>query len=361
MQVIDDGLPGSRKSARPGPPAHFSLYRRRRDRNAARSTHAAMTHFAMLFPDWNSLDSVRRAHSELEAAALIFFALLVVFDVLAHISEDKRNEKLLEKIGLCFFGLAVLAEIAAYPYGQRNDALSAQVIGSLDIKAQRATDNASKALTDSSIALSQATDAAGIATTAKSIADEAKARAVDATRQVTNLQAQAKSLQHDIDAEREEILRLKTPRRLIDLERVTKELGEFKGTEYLFSEVGADPDSLTLLDSLDRALQEAGWKRMPAPRGYPQIEVFGGNPEYGVNISLGAGIDVSTESLNPPTSREPFSVTDPKVPAYERAAGLLRLIFSRKLYPPEENAEQKQLNVTLGKSQTVRIAIGRKP
>ncbi len=126
-----------------------------------------------ILPDWNSLDSVRRAHSELEAAALVFFALLVLFDVLAHLSKDKPGEMLLEKIALVFFGLAVFAEIAAFPYGQRNDTLSEQIISSLDLKAQRAADNASKAVTDSSTALSQAKDAltkAGDAKTAAGVA-----------------------------------------------------------------------------------------------------------------------------------------------------------------------------------------------
>ena len=41
--------------------------------------HATAMHLAILIPDWKSLDSVRHAHSVLEAAALIFFALLVLF------------------------------------------------------------------------------------------------------------------------------------------------------------------------------------------------------------------------------------------------------------------------------------------
>jgi hypothetical protein len=99
----------------------------------------------MLIPDWNSVDSVRRAHSDLEAAALVFFALLVLFDVLAHLSKNETRKTLLEKIGLGFFAVAVLAEIAAYPYGQRNDKLSADIIGSLSDKAGRASTKADAA------------------------------------------------------------------------------------------------------------------------------------------------------------------------------------------------------------------------
>ena len=56
------------------------------------------------------------------------FALLVFFDVLAHLSQDdhKGRAKLFERIGLCFFAVAIVAEILAYPYSQRNDTLSSK-------------------------------------------------------------------------------------------------------------------------------------------------------------------------------------------------------------------------------------------
>ncbi len=76
------------------------------------------------FWEWNNVESVRAVHSSLEGWALVFFALLVLFDVLAHRTEHGPLEKRFERIGLWFFGVAVLAEILAYPYGQRNDTLS---------------------------------------------------------------------------------------------------------------------------------------------------------------------------------------------------------------------------------------------
>lgn len=121
--------------------------------------NATATHLAMFTPDWNSLDSVRRVHSDLEGAALIFFALLVLFDILAHFSEDKKRERSFEKVGLIFFAVAVFSELVAYPYGQRNDTLSEQIIGSLDAKARKADANASTALTKSDTALGNSNDA----------------------------------------------------------------------------------------------------------------------------------------------------------------------------------------------------------
>jgi len=121
--------------------------------------HASIMQFATCLPDWNSLDSVRRTHSVLEGAALVFFALLVVCEALAHLSDDKKTERRFDKIGIVFFAIAVLAEIVAYPYGQRNDTLSGQMIGSLDFKARDAASNSSTALAKSGTALSNSVEA----------------------------------------------------------------------------------------------------------------------------------------------------------------------------------------------------------
>lgn len=105
-----------------------------------------------ILPNWNSLDSVRRAHSDLELAGLVFFALLVVAEAVAHNSKQEERKHLFDSIGIWFFAIAVLCEIAGYWYGQRNDALSEQVISSLDAKARNADTKAQSALDKSSTA-----------------------------------------------------------------------------------------------------------------------------------------------------------------------------------------------------------------
>jgi hypothetical protein len=85
-------------------------------------------HYWNLLWNWNIVESVRVVHSFFEGWALVFFALLVLFDVLAHLTEDghKARSKTFERIGLWCFGVAVIAEILAYPYSRRNDTLSSQ-------------------------------------------------------------------------------------------------------------------------------------------------------------------------------------------------------------------------------------------
>jgi hypothetical protein len=55
-------------------------------------------HYWTLLWDWTSIDSVRSVHNALEGGALIFFTLLVLFDVLAHLSEDKHKDRAINQI-----------------------------------------------------------------------------------------------------------------------------------------------------------------------------------------------------------------------------------------------------------------------
>lgn len=168
---------------------------------------ATMMALAIPIPDWNSLDSVRLAHSVLELAALAFFALLVVFDVLAHqFDEDHpKRARRFEKVGLWCFAIAVLAEVAAYPYGQRNDTLSEHIIVSLSETSRLAAKDAGTALTDSGTAMTQAgiaEDAAGKATSkadkASATADKAGKSASGALDLAGNAKAEVATVQSNI-------------------------------------------------------------------------------------------------------------------------------------------------------------------
>jgi hypothetical protein len=249
-------------------------------------------HFAIFIPDWNSLESVRRAHSDLEGAALVFFALLVLFDILANLSKDLKRKTLLEKTGLCFFAVAVLAEIAAYPYGQRNDELSANMIGSLSAEAAQADAKAKTALTDSGTAITKAGDADSKAETASDVAGNAQTLARGARteadsfeKDIVSAKAQAAKAENDLadalqraaNAERE-IAQIKLPRAL-DLEQqqgMGNTLSQFKGQSFSFLVFG-DPESLSLLGNIDAALKIAEWSRVPTPTG------LGGDIGYTVN------------------------------------------------------------------------------
>ena len=171
--------------------------------SAARSAHVTMMNLALL-PDWDSLDSVRLAHSILEASGLVFFALLVVADAISHTSESDRKKHAFDTVGIWFFAIAVMCEIVGFQYSQRNDELSDQVIRSLDDVAKDASKKSAGAVTTSGNALTQA----GIATHTSTKAEGSAARALDDAK---GARSEANSVRTDLTLTEEEI-RLLGPR-----------------------------------------------------------------------------------------------------------------------------------------------------
>ena len=231
---------------------HFALDCEPGHKNAAISMHATIMHFATCLPDWNSLDSVRRAHSDLEVTALVFFALLVVCEALVHLSDDKKTERRFEKISIVFFAIAVLAEIVAYPYGQRNDTLSEQIIGSLDGKAR-------DALTKSETALSHSNEAE----TKSSEAVDKAGKAQEELRKATNEQL---ALQWHINL----VAKSVSPR-LIDRKRFIQLMrGQPNSSAEIWYEP-SDDEAKFLAMQLDAALGKdvLGWDTTVGP--FPDI------------------------------------------------------------------------------------------
>jgi hypothetical protein len=371
--------------------------------------HPTVTHFATCLPDWNSLDSVRRAHSDLEAAALVFFALLVVCEALAHLSDDKKTERRFDRIGIVFFAVAVLAEIAAYPYGQRNDFLSAQVIGSLDAKSKEASTNASSALTKSGAAetkaneaetkskealtrahaaerslakaeadagkaqdeaanaLNTATDASTRAGKAETSLGKAEAEAKGAETSASNALALAKdaeshladALQRAANAEAE-LERMRAPRSLMNTSGLTDTLKVFTGTEYTFIGCFQDQESIDLLVQLDKVLANAGWTRVKPPpqSSFADIQL-NISKDFGVPITTRSGVYVGVQSS---VSLDALKATpQPMLPAYIRAAMALKGGLAAGISPAEPNLNlAAPLPVEPGTSTSVFIIVGKK-
>lgn len=185
-----------------------------------------------ILPNWNSLDSVRRAHSDLELAGLVFFALLVVAEALAHNSKQEERKHLLDSIGIWFFAIAIVCEIAGYWYGQRNDALSEQVIVSLDSKARDAASNASTALSNSKEAETKSSDAVDKAGTAQIKVDAVAKRA------------------EEIDADLARTQYLMSARSITDLDSMVRQLKEYKGQRLIVDSYANDPEITGLCNAL---------------------------------------------------------------------------------------------------------------
>ncbi len=223
--------------------------------NVNRSANVTMINLTIL-PDWNSLDSMRRAHSDLEAAGLLFFALLVLMEALAHTSKDDKRKHLLDTIGIWFFAIAIVCEIAGYKYGQRNDDLSGEKIKSLDTEAGDALKKASDAHT-------LAQSASDIAKPAKETADTAKGEADAALTKLGIVQIGVDTA----NATLADIQSRIAWRSISDEQKKTLEywLRDSRGESITVTWEEKDPEVNIFALSLVSALQDAGLTVHPAP------------------------------------------------------------------------------------------------
>jgi hypothetical protein len=259
-------------------------------------TLSTAIYLAIRLPDWNSLESVRLAHSRLELSSIVFFALLAVAEAFAHRCSDEKRKRHIDTAGIVFFVIAVLSEMAAYPYGQRNDTLSEQVIGSLDKVSKRALDNASKAESDSGTAVAQASDALGKTKLATNKMEEASRNSVTAKLSASGAleiahgaRLEAESFEKDIVSAKAEAAKAEddladalkraaeaqkeatdanvklADRTLSDAQLVTiaNTLNQFPGQEFEIVPYWDSKESAGIAQRINLALQMARWKFLP--------------------------------------------------------------------------------------------------
>jgi hypothetical protein len=75
----------------------------------------------MTLPGWDSLESIKRIESGLQATTLAFWILLVAFEAAVHLW--KKRERLFGAFALVAFALAVSGEVVSYKYAGRRDVL----------------------------------------------------------------------------------------------------------------------------------------------------------------------------------------------------------------------------------------------
>ena len=260
----------------------------------------------------------------------------------------------------------------------RTNQLSGKVIGSLDEKAETASKKSELAILNGDSALTKAGTAQTEVDTTKSELSKAKIVAIQAQALARGARQEADSFEKDIKSAKEQaagaeshlaealqraaeataqLERLKSPRSLTDIPKLISTLAEFKDTEYTFSSVFPEEESILLLRSIDDVLQRAGWKRGKSVPGFPGVNVFGSDNPYGVPSALTNGIRISVdwpEGLSPleslPVDKLPMPVS--------AAVFLYRSVLSH-ISPAEEHPYL--VDVQKGQSKTIRISVGKKP
>ena len=84
----------------------------------------------MTAPGWNDLEFAKGIHAFFELGGLILFAVLVLFEILAH--RHTKRENLFKILALVSFALAIGFELLAYPYSRRVEKLSDDKISELE-------------------------------------------------------------------------------------------------------------------------------------------------------------------------------------------------------------------------------------
>ena len=156
-----------------------------------------------------------------------------------------------------------------------------------------------------------------------------------------------------------ELAKIKTPRSLTDIPQLIAALEPFKNTEYMFSGVFADEESINTLKQLDAVLQRAEWKNVGSPGGFPSISVYGKDRNMSVQASLRTGIRISVSSIETGDSLRSKPLAE--LPRYIQAAIALNSNLPSHIAPPQDLPDGNFVNVTPGGLTCVQIDVGKKP
>jgi len=260
----------------------------------------------------------------------------------------------------------------------KTSVLSGQLIGSLNEQAKEASENAQqaieksgKAATTAQVAVESSERAVDKSNQAEGAASNAMGLARGARQEADTFEKRLGSAEHKADEAESHLAealrrateataaldKIRLPRSLTNVPELVSALEAFKDTEYTFSSVFQDGESIALLRALDTALQSAGWKRVKPPHGFPAINVYGNEVNLAVTVGFNAGVQVSVDSSEPLTVLQSLPVE--KLPQLVRAAVVLNNSLSSHI-SPQGNAEAK-VDVQQGTSKTIRIAVGKKP
>lgn len=219
-------------------------------------------------------------------------------------------------------------------------------------------------LEDASASASQAKFDAGAAKTlagsARTEADSFEKDIVSAKQQAAKAEADLADARQQATRAQQALQRIRTPRSISNEDGLIISLSAFKGTKYAFLSVFQDPDSTTLIQSIDDLLQKSGWVRDTSVRGFPSLSYeTNGKEDFSVPVGINQGIRISTESAEGVGSLRSRKIAD--LPEYLQAAAALKDGLSSDIVPANDENVDKSVNVDKGTSTTARIAVGSKP
>jgi hypothetical protein len=198
-----------------------------------------------------------------------------------------------------------------------------------------------------------------IATTAEGDSRKATLASSSALNLAGETRKEADSVEKDIASAKFELARMKADRYLFIPPEMEMLLERRKGTEYAFSGVFLNSESIELLKMIDVALNKAGWKRVDLPRssGAEVITIPSRGEEFSIVVIADTGIHVSVESLIRATAL--MGMSDRSLPPIVYSGVFLHNLFDSCISPRPDKSPL--LDVKPGTSMIVSIAVGSKP
>ena len=279
-----------------------------------------------------------------------------VFEVLVSHEDTQLQAANSTRLEAAAKDIIKLGAVSAQALHDANAATAAA--GLAKIESGKAVAESNRAIGASSSALELARGAQQLADSFEKDIKEAKRDASEAKRLLEEARQLAVEAREKASEATEGVKRLTSPRSLIHADVLIRNLQPFRGTEYTFSSVFPDEESIQLLRDLDRVLQDSGWKRMKPPGGFPGVNVYGDQQDFAVPNGINTGIHASVDSLEELPALQSLPLD--KLPMPTRGAALLTFNLSSSISP--SNAENvNPVNVVKGESKTIRIAVGKKP
>lgn len=146
----------------------------------------------------------------------------------------------------------------------KTNQISGKLIGSLDEKAEEASQKSERAITDANSAESLAHGARQEADSFEKDIVSAKEQAASAESHLSEALRRAAQATAALDRLKAQIKKENTPRSFnpVDVAGIVAKLKQFAGTPYDFA-VYDDPESIGFMDMVDEVLHQAGWIRKP--------------------------------------------------------------------------------------------------
>jgi len=257
---------------------------------------------------------------------------------------------------------------------------NAKLVGGLGEVAEKALDDSNAAVTQAETAVTKAglaEDASGRAvgksSRAEGTASMAMTLASGARQEADTFEKRLGSAEHKADEAESHLAealrraieataaldKIRLPRSLTNIPDLVSVLGDFKDTEYAFTSVFQDGESIELLKSIDTVLQDAGWKKVKPPPGFPAINIYGKEDGNAVPVGFNQGIDIVVDS--PEATESLLLQPIEQLPVLVRAAMTLRVELLSNLSPQANDTDVPTVRIQKGESKTVRIAVGKKP